>query len=930
VALEAAVRPPAVVVVESEAGVGKSRLVEELLRCPELGGRNHYVGHSQQLSEPFPLAPLVDALRKAEPVTADLGPVAGALRPLLPELAEHLPPPLEPLGDELAERHRLFRGLREFLAGLGPTVLVLEDLHWADEATVEWLRFVAPQLPPQLALVCTWRQEELPARSPLRALGGRASEVSFVRVTLPPLDTHQVRELAETILGTDRLTDEFGDYLSEGSGGVPFAVEELLRLLVEREDLVELSGSWVRRTLEDLGVPAALRDSILERLQRLSGRAQAVVEAAAVLGNPALEPDLIAVASLPEADAGRALAETLSSALLFELEAGVYGFRHVLARQAVEDAISPPVRRRLHLRAARVLEAVSPRPVARLAHHYRAGGDTTKWIRNAEAAAERATSLSDHATAYRFLEEAVSVAGLPAGRRARIAVKLTTSAYRCFAHDEAIEIVRPLLDDETLSRPVRGELRLGLGQLLRQAGKPAEAYSEVERSVEELGTRPAVAARAMGLLAAPSFKEGRIDDHLHWLDRAFETSARARDRALRIEVAADRATTLLAVGDARGTAAIEAIPRPGSDVEELRQAARAHGNLADALLHVGHYGLARDCIRRGLALSSKPGGFRTGLALKVTQLQLDWLVGDWDGLEERSRLDQDAVEDWPAVRSDAEAVRALLLLARGDIRTAGELLGALADDFPGEAPVLAWLTAALARIRLAEERPDLAIREAARGLDVVHETGIWVWATAVAPVMVRALLTADRRAEAVDLTDRFADGLRGRDAPAASAALATCEGALIEGDGDAAATAYLEAERAWLALPSPYEAARARESAGCSLLAERAERGRELLTDALQAFDGLGAAWDVARVRRTLREHGVVLPYRGGRRGYGGELSPREAEVAGLACEGLSNREIATALFLSRKTVEHHLSASMRKLGVASRGELAGRLTPVQ
>jgi DNA-binding NarL/FixJ family response regulator len=143
----------------------------------------------------------------------------------------------------------------------------------------------------------------------------------------------------------------------------------------------------------------------------------------------------------------------------------------------------------------------------------------------------------------------------------------------------------------------------------------------------------------------------------------------------------------------------------------------------------------------------------------------------------------------------------------------------------------------------------------------------------------------------------------------------------------AAASSFLEAERAWLNLPRPYEAARAREAAGRCLLDVHTERGQALLVEAIEAFHSLGAAWDVARARHTLRKHGLLAPHRRGRKGYGNELSPRERQVAQLAYEGLSNREIGLALFLSPKTVERYLGSAMRKIGVTSRTELPERLS---
>jgi DNA-binding CsgD family transcriptional regulator len=926
--LEAAAQTPAYAVVEGEAGIGKTRLVEELIRSPQLAGRPVHVGACHQLGEPFPLGPIVEALRDARPAARRLPPIAGALRPLLPELAARLPAPPEPLGDRQAERHRLFRAVRELLCALGDAVVVLEDLHWADDATVALLCFLVPQLPPQLTLICTYRLEDLPEASPLPGLSARLpGDTGGAHVALRPLDRGEARALVSSILDTDGVPSSVADYLFEGSGGLPFALEELVRMVRDRSDLLEARQLLPPTPLEELGVPHALRGSILERLDRLSPEARRVVQAAAVLAAPADERDLVAVADLADDAVADVLAEALSSALLIELRERVYGFRHVLARQAVEDAVPSPVRRRLHLRAAQVFEGSREQPLARLAHHYRAAGRTKEWIRYAEAAADRATSLEDDATAFRFLKEAVAVPGLRAAARARLAIKLALHARYCLAHGEAIDILRDVLREESLSRGTRGEVRLWLARLLIQDGENDAAYAETTAALPDLANRPALAAEAMVLLALPWVTGGRLEEQFGWLDRALATAARSSKRAVRISVAADRATMLLYVADPRGWDAAAKIPRPGAAADELKQAVRGDGNLADALLHLGYYRRAEEFIAQGLGLLANSGLPPTTAALKLTKLQLDWVEGAWEGLEARARFYMETWGDWAAVRADAQAVLGLLLLARGDVHDAQLLLEPLTRDFPGEGPVLSWVAGGLARIRLAEGRPEEAVEAAAPALAAVRAKGTWLWATEVAPYVVKALADDSRVREAHELTLELEAGLAGRDAPAAAAALTLCRAQLAETGKDVAAAAelYGDAERAWRALPRPYEAAKAAESAARCLLEDGAG-GEELLLDVRTTFQELGAAWDEARVRRTLREHGVIVPHRGGRKGYGSDLSPRETEVARLACEGLSNREIAVALFLSRKTVERHLSSVMRKLQVTSRWELPERL----
>jgi DNA-binding CsgD family transcriptional regulator/tetratricopeptide (TPR) repeat protein len=922
--LRAASAPPGLIVVEGEAGVGKTRLVEELLDAPGLDGAHCYVGDCQSLAEPFPLGAVLDALRHAGPGRTRLGPVTGALRPLLPELAPLLPNSPAPLEDRVAERHRLFRALRELLDALGRSVLVLEDLHWADEQTSEFLRFLCPQLPSELTLVCTYRREEVAARSALLSLAAHLpSQMTRLRLELFPLDREEVGAMVEEILEADEISAEFADYLFRGSGGLPFAVEEVLRLLENRKDLVQRKGAWVRRSLEGLAVPGAVRDFVLERLTSLEPSARALVQASAVVGVQAGEQLLAEVGDLRNGRTEIALEQALAAALLVEAGEGRFRLRHDLARQAVEEALPSPLRRRLHLRAARALEKEWPQPLARLAHHYRAAGKTEEWTFYAEATADRAQSLDDAVTAYRFLREALAVETLPPARRAQLAIKFLIGAFDALGRKDAAALVRPLLDEATLAPEVRGELRLHLGRFLCQAGEDDEGYALIREAVVLLRSQPALSATAMAFLAQPSFHAGRFDEYLHWVARAAKEAARSEDRALQIRLSADRACTLLILGDARAWQAVDEISPPGREIDEVRQAARACGNLADALLHLGYHDRAGELIEEDLATG--PGCFREHLIARVTSAQLDYVAGHWGGLEERVHGLLGEGEDRLPHHADLEAVLGLLELARGALRAAARRLERLSGEELCDIAIVPWVCGGLSRIKLAKGEPDEALAAATRALEIVERQGVWTWATDVAPVAVEALLETDRRGEATGLVDRFTHGLAGRDAPAPAAALRFCRGLLAEAEGDVerAARQYAAAERRWQSLPRPYDAVKAREYRGRALLPGRPEVGRRLLVEAMDRYRGLGASWDAGRVRATLRRSGLIPPHRAGRKGYGSRLSPREHEVVQLASEGMSNREIALSLTVSRSTVEHHVSSALRKLGAGSRHELA-------
>jgi DNA-binding CsgD family transcriptional regulator len=211
---------------------------------------------------------------------------------------------------------------------------------------------------------------------------------------------------------------------------------------------------------------------------------------------------------------------------------------------------------------------------------------------------------------------------------------------------------------------------------------------------------------------------------------------------------------------------------------------------------------------------------------------------------------------------------------------------------------------------------------------VVSGKKIWIWATDIAPVRVAALAGAGRAGDAAELVEEFARGLRGRNAPAAKASLVLCRGILVAGRGEhaRAAALFARAAGAWQALPRPYEALLARERQAAALLAAgRDEAALAVLAEVHQGLSGLGARGDAARIARELRTRGVQAPqvWRGGQRGYGDRLSPRELEVVRFVSEGRTNREIAEALCRSPNTVDTQLRSAMRKLKVSSRTALA-------
>lgn len=451
---EQALRPPAVILVEGEAGIGKTRLLADVLHSPELSGMTTLTAQCQYLREPLPFAPLVEALRSlGDALPTNLSPIAGALHPLLPELATLLPPALEPLGEPGAERHRLFRAVAETLRALGPAVLALEDLHWVDSGTCDLLRFLTSQMPDDLSLVLTYRRE---AANPGRTFATSVrlpAHVASAELSLAPLNQADVRKMAAEILATSDVSADFAAHLHEHTMGIPFAVEELLRLMSGQRGSVRSDRRRARLTIEGLGVPAALRNALLEQLVHAPHDVRLIVSVAAVLRVPASEALIGSVAGLTSGRATNALSRALAGALLHEHESGHYGFRHALAQHAAYDSVPALERRRLHHRAAAALEQLpGPRPYVQLAHHCQRAGRHQAWARYAETAADRAISVGDDASATRLLQQALSSTDLAATTRIRLAVKLGRAAVTGLDHAETVLILRRVLAEEKLPR----------------------------------------------------------------------------------------------------------------------------------------------------------------------------------------------------------------------------------------------------------------------------------------------------------------------------------------------------------------------------------------------------------------------------------------------------------------------------------------------
>nr|WP_237523850.1 LuxR family transcriptional regulator [Streptomyces sp. SID5466] len=585
----------------------------------------------------------------------------------------------------------------------------------------------------------------------------------------------------------------------------------------------------------------------------------------------------------------------------------------------------------MHLRAARSLARhTSPYPLAGVAGHYRRAGRPVQAARCLEAAADRAAGHGDAGTAAAHYLDALRDGPSPEARD-RIALKLARVAPNARPGPQVPAALRQVLGRRSLGPGPSGEIRLLLGLLLRnQSGSGLEALEEIARAVPDLlVVSTGQAARALAITAIPSLKGWPVGEHRRLLAEAERLLPGVEEEDLRSAVLANRATALALMGDPSAWEAVADLP----DTLTGEAAARVYANLAGAANSLGHPRRARAFQARAWQAARTNHAPYLEAFVETTDVVAAFTGGRWEGLLGRAERAETQYQDVPDFHAEALLVCGLLRLhTKGQTDVARRLLErAVRTTALDTGVVLTAAAAAVARVHLAAGRPSQAVQAVEEALRHVRRTGAWVWATALVPPAVEALIRDGRPGEAHRLGAELAAGIADRDAPAARAALLTCRALLSATDdpqpGRAPSDApYVSAADAWTRLERPYEAAYVKEARGLHLLTSGVPGGRTVLHQAIAAYEDIDAVWDVLRCQRELREHGQTTVRRPGALGYGDHLSPRERAVARLASLGLSNREIARELVLSHRTVEHHVARALRKLGVSSRTEIGSHL----
>jgi DNA-binding CsgD family transcriptional regulator/tetratricopeptide (TPR) repeat protein len=823
-----------VLLVGGEAGVGKTTLVRAFLETAD--NARVRTGACDPLSTPRPLGPLMDI---AEPETA------------LCDLVQLGAPPAD-----------VFAALHQELEATH-TVLVLEDLHWADGASLDVLRLLARRIEALRTLViATFRDDGLDRAHPMRTLLGDLGTVPGVRrIGLDPLSRAAVEALA---IGHAVDVDE----LYERTGGNPYFVTAVLS-----------SG--------DAGIPATVRDSVLARTARLDPAAMRVLETVAVTP-PCAEHWLLG--EVVEG-ASEHLESCHATGLVTDSDGGI-SFRHELARQAVEEAT--PVTRRLALQRAILAALVGRAPweqdPARLAHHAEAAQDADAVLAYAPEAARRAASAGAYREASAQYARALRFsARLTPGERAALLEGRSRACYLADDQVEAIEVISEAITYRKAEGAAAEQARAlaELSSYLLCRGRYSEARAAVEEAAELVSAAPA-SAEAASVLNAQAL--------LSWDDRPrqLELARAAVEIAQRCGAETDEAEARITLGEAEmlldygaGCAALERVVAECRAAGRTEQVARALSGLGQLSSWVERPDEAASYLRAALEHCEEHNLDLWRIHVLAVSAIVALEQGRWtDAADFSTRLLADPRESpWPNVA--ALLVLALVRARRGDPDAHAPLEEALRLDVPPEeVDVMVDRAAAQAEIAWLERR--LADVDAA-----------------TAATLAAALERDDTPAICKLSYWRRLAGLE-VDLPA------DAEGPLALG----VAGAWEEAAAEWRRRGRPYEAALA--------LAETGDE--ELLREAHDQLQQLGALPALRLVRHRLRERGVRGLARGPRtetRENRAGLTPRELEVLSLVVDGLRNAEIAERLVVSPKTVDHHVSAILRKLGVDARGKAA-------
>jgi DNA-binding CsgD family transcriptional regulator/predicted negative regulator of RcsB-dependent stress response len=917
---------PAVVLIEGEAGIGKSRLLDDALADAGARGMQMAVGRAGELEQTRPFGVVADAFGCARSSTDPRRAAIGAL------LTAHHGGDRGPITvtSDPGLRFRAvdaFTDLVEELAVSGPLVIGMDDLQWADPSSLLTLGAVGRRLAylPVALIGCS---RPSPRVAELDRLAGVLEAAGARQLRLRPLAEEAVAGLvAETIAAEPgpRLLAEVA-----GAGGNPLFVTELVAALIQ-ERAIQIAGGHAE--VVNLTLPPTLRLTILRRLSSLPEATLQALRAASILGSGFSLSDLATATAQPALELSFALAEAIRARVL-EDDGALLRFRHDLIRESIYADLPGSVRRGLHREIGQRL-AQTGAPALQVAEHLARGagrGDAAAIAWLTRAAREAAARSPD--VAVDLLARAAGLMDPADPGRDRLLAERASSLMWAGRIADAEAACRGLLDrDHDLS--VEASVRNCLGHALLTQGQGRAAIRELDKAAESTVLTDAERAHGLGW---SSFARLWLGD----LDGAAIIAEQARCAA---DVAGDHLTTSIAMdslamvsefrGHLRDALQISEDARRLADQSPGRQGHRHPLYMAPGhiLIELGRLDEARATLETGRRISEELGVRWHLPSYQAVRGVERFIAGQWDDAIAELETSLDLADETSSKYSlvYAHGVLSLILYHRGDLRAAQEAAaGAAVCQLSGSGLRYRTNWAVWSRALVLEAGGELAQALAIMtdAWDVGARLGFTHEYPLVGADLVRLALAAGDLGRARDASAAVNEVASRNEVSWMKGAALRCEG-LIADDAEilsAAAGAYASGSR-------PLELALACEDAGAAF-ARQGEVGRasEPLDRAIEIYEQLDAARDLARAEARRRSAGI----RRGRRGTGARnrpkigwhsLTPTERTIAGLVADGMSNPQIGERLYVSRRTVQTHLAHVFAKLDISSRAQLAAEVT---
>ena len=932
----------ACVVVAGEAGLGKTRLVTELAQgahdvdvltggCVEVG------------ADVLPYAPFVEILadlaqREGPEAVRELaGPTGDELGRLLPTLDPARSPDFT-----RASGSRLYAALSSLVAGLagrGPLLLVVEDLHWSDRATRDLLALLARRLPPSTLLLLTVRtdEEQLPLPRFLAHL-----RIAARRIELSPFTRHEQALQLSGIVGVPPSPARLAHVYGRAEGN-PFFAEEIVALGDNHDD-----------------VPETVRGLLEARLVALPASTRRVVRAAAAAGRRIEHGVLARAVDLTGPALDDAVRPAVDASVLL-VDGAEYRFRHALLHETVQSTLLPGERLRLHRRLAEALTsepglAASTHGLAgRIAHHWLAAGELTRGRRASYEAAREAAKTLAFDESLRHYERVLALPGgdddLPVARY-RLLWDAAEVAHLAGAGGRAAELVQQALACvHPEQRHHHAYLHERLGRYLWMAAEGRQAVAAYRRAVELVPDDPVTnwqAAVASGY-AQVLMLSGRFVEARAQAERAIALARQVPDgRSTEGHARNNLGAALAHLGEVdRGIEELEVAERIAREqFDDVDDIARAIVNLHSVLYDAGRYAEALEVALRGVATVDQLGlQRRKGTWCRCDAVDALVVLGSYDDaqvlLDEAEGVDPGGID-----RVRLQAMRGLVALRRGSLVAAGDLLRDALDR--GRSIVDGHLVLPVHRslvdtLRFQGE-PAAAVGHAdavlqrtwgdGDGAYLVHLLAAAAGAAADASVRYRVERRPDGAREWAARSAAFAAAADAALAsvpaplPPARAGLAWAHAEAARGAGRADSGAWAQLADRWAAMGDTYQAAWARLREAEAQLADR-RRGRAAaaLRRAHATAADLGAAHLCAAVeavaaRSRLAAADLAAADAAPSSPQRYRLSAREHDVLALVARGRTDRQIGEELFISHRTVERHVSSILAKLDGRTRAEV--------